>query len=163
MPSTINTTTAIPSNTRMVSSTPGACAALVDPFLGVSGAGGGGSLPPGHHLVLFIPLLQGKPLLLLGQVLAQVQRHGDDDHQALHNVGVAGLDAHELHGDFQQLKHQHADQNAADLAYAAVDGYAADGAARDGLQLVAHGGVHRRASARQPVKIRTGRRHPASM
>ena len=75
--------------------------------------------------------------LLLGQILAQVERDSDDDDQALCHVGVGGLDAQELQDDLEDLEHQHADEDAGDLADAAVDGDAADGAARDGFKLPA--------------------------
>ena len=65
------------------------------------------------------------------------KRQGHDDDQTLRDVGIAGFHAHELQRNLEDLKHQHAHQDAADLAHAAVDGYAADGAAGDGLQLVA--------------------------
>ena len=81
--------------------------------------------------------------LLLGQVLADVDGDSQDDDQALNDVGVRGVDVHELQRDLHQLKDQHADQDAGDGAHAAGGGNAADGGSRDGVQLVALGGVDR--------------------
>ena len=72
--------------------------------------------------------------LLLRQVLAQVKGNGDDDDKALCNVGVGGVDAEELQANLQDFKDQNTDQNAGDLADAAVGGNAADGAGCDGVQ-----------------------------
>ena len=80
-------------------------------------------------------------ILLLGQVLAQVKGNGDDDDKALCNVGVSGVDAEELQANLQDFKDQNADQNAGDLADAAVGGNAADGAGCDSFQLIAVAGV----------------------
>ena len=70
-------------------------------------------------------------ILLLAQVLAQVKGNGDDDDKALCNVGVSGVDAEKLQANLQDFKDQNTDQNAGDLADAAVGGNAADGAGCD--------------------------------
>ena len=81
--------------------------------------------------------------LLLGQVLADVDGDGQDDDKALDNVGVGRVDVHELQRDLHQLKDQHAHQDAGHGADAAGGGNAADGGRRDGVQLIALGGVDR--------------------
>mgnify|MGYP006879770932 CR=1 FL=1 len=64
-----------------------------------------------------------------------------DDDQTLDDVGVRGVDVHELQSDLHQLKDQNADQNAGHGADAAGGGNTADGAGCDGVQLIALCGV----------------------
>lgn len=65
---------------------------------------------------------------LLCQILADINGHSHDDDQALDDVGVRGVDVHELQGDLHQLKDAHAHQDAGHSAHAAGGGNAADGA-----------------------------------
>lgn len=53
--------------------------------------------------------------LLLGQILAQIQRNGHNDNQALGDVGIRRVEAEELQADFQNLKHHNADEDAPTL------------------------------------------------
>ena len=76
--------------------------------------------------------------LLLSQVLADINGHSHDDDKALDDVGVRGVDVHELQSDLHQLKDQNADQNAGNSTNAAGGGNTADGAGCDGVQLIAH-------------------------
>ena len=69
------------------------------------------------------PNMQGeKKKLLLGQVLTDIHSHSQDNDQALHQVGVAGVDAHELQGNLQHFEHADTDQNAGHGAHAAGGG-----------------------------------------
>ena len=79
--------------------------------------------------------------LLLCQVLADINGHSHDDDKALDDVGVRGVDVHELQSDLHQLKDQNAHQNAGHGADAAGGGNTADGAGCDGVQLIALCGV----------------------
>ena len=74
--------------------------------------------------------------LLLGQVLAHVERNRNDDDDALNNVVVVRVDAQELEDDLQQLEYENADENAADSTDTAGGGDAANGAGRDGFELI---------------------------
>ena len=53
--------------------------------------------------------------LLLSQILADINGDSHDNDKALNDVGVGGVDVHELQSDLHQLKDQNADQNAGDL------------------------------------------------
>ena len=79
-------------------------------------------------------------------IFAQVKGNGDDDDKALCNVGVSGVDAEELQANLQDFKDQNTDQNAGDLADAAVGGNAADCTSRDRFQLIAQTEVDRSAA-----------------
>ena len=50
--------------------------------------------------------------LLLSQILADINGDSHDNDKALNDVGVGGVDVHELQSDLHQLKDQNADQNA---------------------------------------------------
>ena len=76
--------------------------------------------------------------LLLCQILADINGDSHDDDKALDDVGVGGVDVHELQSNFHQLKDQNADQNAGDGADTAGGGNAADGRSCDSVQLIAH-------------------------
>ena len=60
--------------------------------------------------------------LLLCQVLTDIDGHSHDDDKALDDVGVRGVDVHELQSDLHQLKDQNAHQNAGHGADAAGGG-----------------------------------------
>ena len=67
--------------------------------------------------------------LLLSQILADINGDSHDNDKTLNDVGVGGVDVHELQSDLHQLK----DQNAGNSTNAAGGGNTADGAGCDGL------------------------------
>ena len=78
-----------------------------------------------------------KQILFLSQVFPKVKCYCYDNDKTLYDVLEGSIDTEELHGYFQQLEHQHADQNTGDLTNTTVGGYTADGTSCDCLQLVA--------------------------
>ena len=56
-----------------------------------------------------------KQILFLSQVFPKVKCYCHDDDKTLYDVLEGSIDTEELHGYFQQLEHQHADQNTGDL------------------------------------------------
>lgn len=79
--------------------------------------------------------------LLLSQILADINGDSHDNDKTLNDVGVGGVDVHELQSDLHQLKDQNADQNAGHGADAAGGGNTTDGAGCDSVQLIALCGV----------------------
>ena len=60
--------------------------------------------------------------LLLSQILADINGDSHDNDKTLNDVGVGGVDVHELQSNFHQLEDQHADQDAGDsVLYLAFD------------------------------------------
>ena len=92
-----------------------------------------GEIPEGF----FEPLMHQSTLcLLLGHVLAHIQDAGNQDDRALDDVGDVAGDAQEGHAGHDQLHHEHAQDNAADLTGTTDEGYAADNNSRDGVGFV---------------------------
>ena len=58
-------------------------------------------------------------ILLAGHVLAHIQNARDEDNRAFDDVGDVTGNAQEGHAGDDQLHHEHAEDNAADLAGAA--------------------------------------------
>ena len=65
--------------------------------------------------------------LLLSQILADINGDSHDNDKTLNDVGVGGVDVHELQSDLHQLEDQHADEDAGDSTDTAGGGDAADG------------------------------------
>ena len=74
--------------------------------------------------------------LLFGKIFPHIQRAGRQDDAALDDVLHGGVDAQHGQRHEDDPQHEHAQDNAADLAGAADEGNAADDAGRDGVALV---------------------------
>lgn len=84
--------------------------------------------------------LKAAAQLFLCNVLLHVDGDGDDDDRAADDVLEVCVDAEEIQAVVDRLQDDRADHDAGDGADAAVEGNAADDAARDGVKLVVDAG-----------------------
>ena len=87
--------------------------------------------------------------LLFDEVLAHIQRAGDQNDEALDDVLQAGIDGKEGQRSEDDTQDENAEHDAADLAGAADERNAADDAGRNGITLIVQaGGLRDGADAR---------------
>ena len=78
--------------------------------------------------------------LLFDEVLAHIQRAGDQNDEALDDVLQAGIDGKEGQRSEDDTQDENAEHDAADLAGAADERNAADDAGRNGITLIVQAG-----------------------